>query len=117
MDKDNGMDAHLDALFDQARATPPQVPQALVARVLADAQAVQPQPAGQGWRALLKALGGAPGLGGLITASCMGFWLGVAPPAALPDLAGYLIDGATDQDADVLDGAVLTAFGWDIEEG
>lgn len=111
------MEAQLDALFDQARATPPEVPQALMARVLAEAQAAQPRPARQGWHAWLKALGGAPGLGGLITASCMGFWLGVAPPEALPDLAGYLLETDSTYGAGELDSPVLTAFGWDIEEG
>jgi len=111
-------DDGLEALFAKARATPPTVPDALMARVLSDAVTVQPR-SRRGWRAGWRALGGAPGLGGLVTATCVGFWLGVAPPASLPDYSGQLLGGA--------DTAALTAetyaetepsgFGWDFEEG
>ena len=104
----------LNTLFDAARAAPAPVPQALTERVLADAAAHSPTATG-GWRAWLAVLGGAPGVGGLITATCVGFWIGFAPPAGLPDLAGLVwgIDTATLSETDTDTGL----FGWDIEEG
>ena len=113
-DDDKMTDARLDALFEEARANPPEVPEALMARVVADAAREQPQRSD--WRAWLAGLGGLPGLGGLITASCVGFWLGVAPPEGLPDLAGSFL-GAQFGLQDDLSGGTLGAFGWDIEEG
>ncbi|MGB3245256.1 MAG: hypothetical protein WBB25_12020 [Sulfitobacter sp.] len=105
----NHDDAALEAFFDAARADPPMVPQALMARVLADAQAAQPIVGG--WRTWLRALGGAPGLGGLVTATCVGVWIGLAPPQQLPDLGGLVLGMDTAVDADTY------ALGWDIEEG
>lgn len=110
-DKDMN-DAALEALFEHARAAPPQVPQALMARVLADAQQAQVTPRSGllGW---WRALGGAPGLGGLVTATCVGFWLGVAPPAGMPDLADQILVQATVADDITAD---ITSFGWDDSE-
>ena len=111
-------DAALEALFEHARATPPQVPAALTSRVLADARAAQPVPRRRGWRALVHAIGGVPALGGLVSATVVGFWLGVAPPEAIPDLAGQLwlaTDSATA--LDTADAQDMATFGWDIEEG
>jgi len=110
-------DLALESLFDAARADPPQVPEALMARVIADAQTFQPNIARtrwQGWQGWLRAIGGLPALGGLVTATCVGFWLGVAPPEGLPDLAGQVLG---QQDSTALETATgLTGFGWDIEE-
>lgn len=110
-------DRALESLFDAARADPPNAPDALMARVIADAQAFQPQTARRGWRAWqgwLRAIGGLPALGGLVTATCVGFWLGVAPPEGIPDLAGMVLE---QQESTVLEMATdLTGFGWDIEE-
>ncbi len=119
MDNDTPTDAGLDALFDRARAAPPVVPDALMARVLADAAAAQPVRGGSraGWRRWVAALGGAPALGGLVTASCLGFWLGFAPPDTLPDVAGQVWGVETVVEDDSWDGIELIAFGWDIEEG
>ncbi|MCX7560843.1 hypothetical protein OS190_14800 [Sulfitobacter sp. F26204] len=120
MDDDKMADVALEAMFQEARRTPAEVPARLMARVLADAEAVQPMAPRGEWRRWLGGLGGLQGLGGLITACCMGFWLGVAPPQGLPDLAGAMFGVQADQ-VDALDedfdGGVLTAFGWDIEEG
>jgi hypothetical protein len=115
-DDGNMTDAKLEALFETARATSPVPSDDLIARVLKDADAMQPVSLGSGWRGWLGNLGGLPGLGGLITASCVGFWLGVAPPAGLPDLAATVLGVESVLDED-LDGASVTAFGWDIEEG
>lgn len=110
-------DRMLESLFDAARADPPHVPDALLARVIADAQTFQPEIARTGWhawRGRLRAIGGLPALGGLVTATCVGFWLGVAPPEGLPDLAGLVLG---QQESTVLETATdLTGFGWDIEE-
>ena len=106
----------LDDLFDAARAETPEVPQALMARVMADAaQAGNGAQTGARWHGWLAALGGARVLGGMVTATCVGFWIGVAPPQGVPDLAGLvlgqdsleLVEGETDSGL----------FGWDIEEG
>ncbi len=114
-DKDLENEA-LEALFQGARANPPAVPDALMARVLADAEAMQPVSAAGRWRSWLAALGGLPALGGLVTATCVGFWLGFAPPASLPDLAGEMlgVDLVLDEEFDV---PGLSGFGWDIGEG
>lgn len=109
-------DKDLDDLFDAARARTPQVPQALMMRVMADAaQAGSGVQKVAGWRGWLIALGGAPGLGGLVTATCIGFWIGVAPPQGVPDLAGLVLG----QDSvELVEGETESGlFGWDIEEG
>ncbi|NVK15117.1 MAG: hypothetical protein HWE35_13190 [Rhodobacteraceae bacterium] len=91
----------LDGLFAVARNEPPALPDHLSAAILADAARVQPggQPAAPAraarqplWRQLAEALGGWPALGGLAAASAAGLWIGVAPPAFMPDpaaLAGF----------------------------
>ena len=112
MDSDNG----LEALFEQARAHPPRPSEALMARIMADATAAQAQPLGfvDRLRALLHKLGGGPTVSGLITASCLGFWLGVAPPDGLPDLAGQILVQQSDTAYEATD---LAGFGWDQDEG
>lgn len=115
MDK-NGENQALEALFEKARANPPDVPDALMARVLTDAEAMRPKAQTTGWRGWLASLGGLPALGGLVAATCVGFWLGFAPPAALPDLAGQMLGFDLVLDEDV-DAPGLTGFGWDIGEG
>lgn len=114
MDRED--DQELEALFSQTRATPPKVPDALMARVLADAMAEQPAAKGTGWRQWLAGLGGLPALGGLVTATCVGFWLGVAPPEGLPDVAGVVM-GADLISEDDLGSPSISGFGWDLEEG
>ncbi|MBD3662501.1 hypothetical protein [Sulfitobacter aestuariivivens] len=105
-------DDALEACFEQARVTQAPLPEAAMARILADAAAVQPRAPRMAWRAWVRALGGAPGIGGLITATCVGFWIGIAPPQMLPDVGGIVLGAevsAFDLDAD--------GFGWDLEEG
>jgi hypothetical protein len=78
MPEDDG----LDALFAEARTARP--PGALVARVLADAEAARP-----GRRlgaALLRAIGGWPSVAGLAAASAAGLLIGYSAPEALPFL-------------------------------
>jgi len=122
MDEKHISDDALEAMFDTARAAPPEMPEGLMARVIADAGAVQP--ARSIWARLfegpLEGVGGIPGLGGLVTATCVGVWLGVAPPANVPDLAGQILGVETllEDEWDTVDMTEgLTSFGWDMEEG
>lgn len=109
----------LDALFETARAHPPEVPQALMARVLADADVLQPtygrhHAVRLGLRAwIADLLGGWQGMGGLVAAAAAGVWIGWSPPETLPD-AGALILGY--ESAEVMSTtAELTSFGWDLD--
>ena len=88
-------DATLDALFAAARAAPAPVPDALMARVLADAAAEMPRAAvpapavrvvpAPGWIAALTGfLGGRSAVAGLAAAGLAGVWIGFAQPVALP---------------------------------
>lgn len=98
-DRDAGA---LDALFAEARDRRSAPPADLVARVLADAEAVRPAGRRPGiLSAVLGALGGWPSAAGLAAASAAGLFIGYAAPEALPILgssvAGYdLIDLAPD---------------------
>jgi ferric-dicitrate binding protein FerR (iron transport regulator) len=99
----------LERLFAEARAQCPRPSDALTARVLADAEAERPRPAAPvapatpppatPRRGLLRewasALGGGLALGGLAAAAATGFWIGVAPPSALPALAPGIWGEAT----------------------
>jgi len=100
----------LETYFEAARASPPIMPQGLLARIQADAAAAQPKPAAR-WRDWVKALGGVPALGGLMTATCVGVWIGIAPPEQLPDMGGFVLGYETN------DNSETAAFGWDAEEG
>lgn len=84
---DHDDDRALEALFATARQAPPDPSAALLARVLADATAVQaafPAPvparaapaASGGWHGLLDLLGGWGGVGGLVAAGLTGLWIG-----------------------------------------
>ncbi|MEM6305586.1 MAG: hypothetical protein AAF744_12775 [Pseudomonadota bacterium] len=101
-------DAALEAFFDAARAAPPEVSPELMDRVHADAATHQPRAPRGGLRGLWALLGGGPGLGGLVTATCVGFWIGVAPPEALPDLGALVLGSDTAVEVDAY------GFGWDI---
>ena len=88
---------NLDDLLAQravAAAKPMAVPDALMARILADAARAQPRPhtlAARAvapakltfWQALSDVFGGAGVLAGLATAACAGIYLGAVQPAAL----------------------------------
>jgi hypothetical protein len=108
-------DQALEGLFDAARANPAEVPDDLMARIMQDAQDLQPKPIGTGWRGWLNAIGGLPAMGGLVTATCVGFWIGVAAPDGLSNFTGQVIafEEYTELDA----ASDVVGFGWDIEEG
>jgi len=90
----------LDDLFSAARACAPAPSAALLARVLADAEAARPRPAAAPlraaparpaprrgpWSALAAALGGGGGIAGLATAAGAGLWLGLVQPVPLAGL-------------------------------
>jgi hypothetical protein len=95
-------DKMLDDLFGQARATPAQPSDALMARIAADAVAVMPAPmahAPKGMRvgflaALAAALGGWPVISGLTAATVAGVWIGFSPPQSLDTIANDLWGGS-----------------------
>ncbi|MGR3760203.1 hypothetical protein ACUXV3_08720 [Roseobacteraceae bacterium NS-SX3] len=94
----------LEDLFADVRAQPAELPPGLARAILADAEALQPgtaapEPARRPlrWRQFLRAVGGWPGMGGLAAASAAGLWVGLYPPAFLPDpveLAGFAAGSA-----------------------
>lgn len=97
--------ALLETYFESARRRPPEASDALLARVVDDAQGMQGHTAGAhpGLTArpgavarLVRALGGWPTLAGLSTATAAGIWLGASLPAGLTDVAqDYLTAGET----------------------
>lgn len=92
-------DRDLDGFLAAARKHAPAPSAALMARVLADAEAAMAPPArpasvgrlaarGHPLRAILSALGGWAGIGGLATAAGAGVWIGIAgiaDPVTLAD--------------------------------
>lgn len=122
-------DRALDALFATARQEPP-VPSAdLLARVLADAEAVQaarqstrqaaqvprsPRPApmaarlGGAWRGLLDAVGGWGGVGGLVAAGAAGLWIGFSGTGMLGAASAGLWTGSAAATSDFGAGEVFS---------
>lgn len=90
----------LEVFFDAAKGAQPAPSEALMARVLADAETLQPSPEPvapkmrrKGW---FSALGGWPALAGLATATVAGVSIGVADPASVGDIAFYSFADAYD---------------------
>ncbi|KEJ89242.1 hypothetical protein [Sulfitobacter donghicola] len=102
----------LEAAFENARANPPQMSDALSARIVADAERLQPS--APLWQRLIAAVGGPAGVGGLVTATVAGFWFGVAPPGDQVD--PLVLFGAVDTVVDE-DLTELMGVGWFSEEG
>jgi hypothetical protein len=92
----------LEAAFARARSQPPQMSQDLSTRIARDAQAHLPAP--PLWRRVAAAVGG------LVTATVAGFWLGVAPPSEAVDPLRMIVA----QEDDMSD---LFGFEWISEEG
>ena len=93
----------LDQLFAAMRTNGAgDVPDDLMARVLADAVREMPSPRpaaapGGGFLASLSdLLGDWRGMGGLAAASCAGLWLGVAPPAAFDGVSSALLGSSVE---------------------
>ena len=93
----NPNDDMLDDLFAQARGAAPAPSDALMARVIADAEAAQPRPvavsvARPGFVArILDVIGGWPAVSGLAMATVAGVWVGVAPPASVQDMTAAMM--------------------------
>lgn len=92
----------LDALLAEAKATPvPDISEGLMARIMADAAGEMPraapvldQPGGL-WATLLAAIGGWTAISGLTTATIVGFWFGISPPAAVESIVSDIAGGST----------------------
>ena len=87
-------DLDLDNVFAEARAARPLPGDDLLRRIISDADDVATSretksSAGSRsrWRDWMMLLGGWPAVGGLVASTLAGLWIGVAPPAALSDLA------------------------------
>lgn len=94
----------LDAMFAEARATPPDPGAELMARVMADAldaRAARPPAPRQRprgwlaglWRAVVAAFGGAGPVTGMATAAAAGLLIGFAAPAPLANLMPAALSG------------------------
>lgn len=107
----------LEQLFLAARQTTPQTSGRLQNAVLADALTFMPQakvhvrqtdsPYRRVRRGVKDVVGGWHALGGLVTASMVGVWIGVAPPSLLDgyhSLALTALYGETSSSEGVLDG-------------
>jgi len=94
-------DAALDEIFAAARAREPGPSGALMARILADAEAAQDarfetaRPTAVArpsrWARFVEGLGGWGSLAGLVTATMAGVWLGFVSPDQLNTLSGGLL--------------------------
>jgi len=117
MTENQNNDARMEAALDAARMDGPEPSAALMARVLADAEAAQAgfaprmhRPARRTYlHQLLDALGGWPAVAGLSMAGVAGIWLGISPIAGVSEtLAGYLgVEASTAYAVDVMPGAEL----------
>lgn len=73
------IDDLLESAFADARQAPPSLPDGLMARVMADAEAHLPEPDAQPlWRQIFGTLGGWPAMAGLAMTACVGIWAGGA---------------------------------------
>ncbi|WP_415184027.1 dihydroorotate dehydrogenase [Phaeovulum sp.] len=132
MDKTDKAHDPLEAFFGAARTAAPEPGMALLARVLADAEAETrarhplaalahaPKPRMGGFAALLAALGGWRAVGGLATATLAGVWIGFAGVDRLEDMsAGYLGVGGAEVlgTVDLLPDEDVFAFALGTEDG
>ncbi|MDG1104437.1 MAG: hypothetical protein P8N75_13995 [Ascidiaceihabitans sp.] len=113
----------LDALFAQAKNDVGAQPsEAFMTWVVTDALAQQPMPQiapPSLWAQIASMVGGWQGMGGLIAATCAGFWIGINPPEGLPPQFETFLGSETSISL-LEDGVADTGmfgFGWDMEEG
>lgn len=99
------IDDPLEAAFAAARQTPPDLPEGLLLRVMADAQAQMPVAERRPfWRQVVGTFGGWPAMAGLAMTASVGVWVGGA-------LTDDLMTVLSPVDAATLDiGAGLGAF-------
>lgn len=89
--KDDFEGAGLETLLDAARAAAPRPSSDLLDRIAADAALSQPRaglpragaPSRGVWGQMLDSLGGWPTIGGLITATVAGVYIGIAQPGLI----------------------------------
>lgn len=116
----NRQEALLAPFFTAARETAPAPSPDLMARVMADAEAVQAQqgavagarpaaPRAGPWARLAQGLGGWPAMAGLGAAGLAGVWIGLSLPETLPGLPPGA--GADDYVVDIAPGMVLETGG------
>ncbi|WP_425043648.1 hypothetical protein [Primorskyibacter sp. S87] len=114
-------ETELDAVLAAARQETEPLPSGLQARILADAATVQAElfdrSGGKGrgqdnqlspLQQLAAALGGWPAMGGLATAGAAGLWVGLAPPAFVPDPVDMVL--AQSEVEELYFGTELTGF-------
>lgn len=122
-DREHGFDHGLEAFFDAAKAAPEPASLALMTRVMQDAQAVQgglvpggDEAARTGFFAMvLKALGGWPALGGLVTATVTGVWIGFSPVLGVGTAVTTALGTAASEEAYLDD--YLAGFDFAFEDG
>jgi len=105
-------------LDDLARAPVPDLPDALMARILADADAMLPPPGGHKlraawWRQILEGVGGWTAVTGLVAAAATGFVVGLGALDGVGVSAPWMQVDDTYYDTQ----EATYAFGWDMEEG
>ena len=112
-------DRWLDQMLDDlAHAPVGDVPDDLMARVLADGDAMLPPPGGHRaappwWRQILEGVGGWTAVSGLVAAAATGFVVGLG---AL-DGVGVTTPWTQDYETYYETEDATYAFGWDMEEG
>lgn len=112
-------DAMIMRMLDELARTPaPDAPDDLLARVLADGDALLPAPGGveapaPWWRQMVDALGGWSAASGVVAAAATGFVIGLVGIDAVDiDAMWSAVDVGYYEAQDP-----FAAFGWDLEEG
>ena len=113
----------LDALFVEAvNDASTQPSESFMARVVTDALARQSMPKIAPpilWVQITAMVGGWQGMGGLVAATCAGFWIGINPPEGLPTQLETFLGSETSVSLleDGIEDTGIFGFGWDMEEG
>lgn len=104
-DDDMPADDILDGFFEAARQQQPQIPEGVVARILADADREQAHHLNRSvipvrskrsfFGDVVAALGGWPSLAGLAAATLAGVWIGYSPPTSLDSIALSVLGSET----------------------
>ena len=128
MTRDKKADHDLEQMFEQARGAVPEPSPDFLARVLSDAEAMQPAPAGVMRRPALKrtrlgelfagfgdAIGGWPAFAGLGVAAVTGLFIGISPPQGLIAPLGSAL-GASFGDAAALSETLDFGDGFDFTQ-
>jgi hypothetical protein len=107
----------LDTLLNDASKMAPD--EGFMAQMMQEALAHQPVPSiarVPWWQQVPAILGGWQGMGGLVAATCVGFWVGINPPDTMPTSFETLLnmDAVYGESEDT---AELFGFGWEMEEG